>query len=112
MTRRLGLCALLLTLLMTLAGCSQNQSGPDSTGADGTTAPAKAADLTILSGSENQTLEPLIQQYARQHNVTIQMNYAGSVEIMRQLQADQVAADAVWPANSFWISLGDTQSPG
>ena len=115
MTKRLGLCALLLTLflaLMTLAGCSQNQSGPDSTGGGGTggdvtAAPAQAAGLTILSGSENQTLEPLVQQYARQHNITIQMNYAGSVEIMRQLQTGQVAADAVWPANSFWISLGD-----
>ena len=106
MTRRLGLCALLLTLLMTLAGCSQDQSGSGG-GSDATNTPAKAADLTILSGSENQTLEPLIQQYAKQHNVTIQMNYTGSVEIMRQLQAGQGTADAVWPANSFWISLGD-----
>ena len=27
---------------------------------------------------------------------------------MRQLGSGQFAADAVWPANSFWISLGDT----
>ena len=112
MTRQLRLWAMLLMVLLTLAGCSQNQTANNSSntgnGGNDAAASAKPADLTILSGSENKTLEPLIQQFAQQHNVTIQMNYAGSVDIMRQLESGQVAADAVWPANSFWISLGDT----
>jgi Ca-activated chloride channel homolog len=31
----------------------------------------------------------------------------GSVDIMMELQKDTLEYDAVWPANSLWISLGD-----
>ncbi len=96
-----------LEVLMLAAGCTPHQSVTGN-GASAPEVPTRAADLTILSGSENMTLEPLIQDFARLHHVSIQMNYAGSVEIMRDLQGGQIAADAVWPANSFWISLGDS----
>ena len=95
-------------LLLFLAGCARTGPSP-AVGAHGSNGPPGPPDLTVLSGSENKTLEPLIQDFARQHDVSIQMNYSGSVEIMRDLQSGNVAADAVWPANSFWISLGDTR---
>lgn len=108
MLRRWRWSGILLVMLLMLAGCTHNTSSPDN-GANGSGVPTRPADLTILSGSENETLEPLIQDFARQHSVAIHINYAGSVEIMRQLQSGQADADAIWPANSFWISLGDTR---
>lgn len=35
------------------------------------------------------------------------MTYMGSVDIMRQLGANTSDYDAVWPASSIWISMGD-----
>ncbi len=60
----------------------------------------------IVSGSENKELEPLIEQYCK-NKVSIEMTYMGSIDIMRQLQAGAANYDAVWPASSIWISMGD-----
>jgi Ca-activated chloride channel family protein len=69
-----------------------------------------AATLAIISGSENQALEPLIQDWARKNRVAVSITYLGSVDISRELQAGSASAyDAVWPAHSLWIELGDTQ---
>ncbi len=66
--------------------------------------------LKILAGSENQALEPLIRDWAADRGVTVEIDYKGSVDIARDLGAGKGAAfDAVWPAHSLWIELGDTQ---
>ena len=67
----------------------------------------KKADLTIISGSENKTLEPIIKEFEKINNVSIDMKYMGSVDIKLQLQEKNIPCDAVWPANSLWISMGD-----
>jgi Ca-activated chloride channel family protein len=68
------------------------------------------ADLLILSGSENQELDPLIQRFARERGVKIRMSFQGSVDIMLALEEGaSMEADAVWPANSLWLTLGDQQ---
>ncbi|MBB6050950.1 VWA domain-containing protein [Armatimonas rosea] len=77
------------------------------TGCQQVTAPQES--LRIVAGSENKSLEPLVQRFARENQVTIQLEYKGSVEIMRQLESGGGDADAVWPAQSLWTSLGDTQ---
>lgn len=69
---------------------------------------APAATLSILSGSENEALEPLIQDWAADNNVAVSVTYLGSVDISRELQSGTTAYDAVWPAHSLWIELGDT----
>jgi Ca-activated chloride channel family protein len=62
----------------------------------------------IVSGSENEGLEPIIQHFAKEHRVGIEMRYKGSVDTMLMLQEGKaINADAVWPANSLWITLGD-----
>lgn len=90
---------LALVLLSVLPACS----GPGGSG---------EADLRIVSGSENQTLEPLIQRFADEQGVAITVDYWGSVDIMLGLQgqAGEFAYDAVWPAASLWLDLGDTQA--
>lgn len=66
--------------------------------------------LSIVAGSENKTLEPLMLQWAAQNNVTLTISYLGSVDISRDLEKGTASAhDAVWPAHSLWIALGDTQ---
>ena len=64
--------------------------------------------VRILSGSENQELEEIIEDCADKAGVRIEMDYKGSVDIMRELQSGADGYDAVWPASSMWISLGDT----
>lgn len=66
-------------------------------------------ELSIVSGSENESLEPIIDQFARRKNVRISMTYKGSVDMMLEMGQEQFPFDAVWPANSLWISLGDAE---
>ncbi len=64
--------------------------------------------LTVLSGSENKALEPLLEQFTSETGISVKMGYKGSVDIMLELeQGAGMDADAVWPANSLWIALGD-----
>ena len=73
-------------------------------------ATASNADLRIVSGSENKALEPIIQAWAGDNGLTVEMSYLGSVDISRELaKGADGGYDAVWPANSLWIALGDDQ---
>lgn len=64
--------------------------------------------MRILSGSENQELEDIINACSEATGVDIQMEYKGSVDIMRELENGAPDYDAVWPASSIWVSMGDT----
>lgn len=102
-----GLIVALVALLV-LAGCGGDSSDPPATP---TPSPAPAAGtLRIVSGSENRTLEDLVLQEAQRLNLDVTIDYRGSVEIMRELQDNGASSayDVVWPANSMWIALGDT----
>ncbi|MCA9727486.1 MAG: VWA domain-containing protein [Candidatus Eisenbacteria bacterium] len=85
---------ILLGLLVLPNGCSQ---------------PTPERQFRILSGSENKTLEPILQEFAKSKRVDLTMDYKGSVDVMLELQEPEFGYDAVWPANSLWISIGDTQ---
>lgn len=66
--------------------------------------------LAIVAGSENKTLEPLMLDWAKANNIVLTVTYLGSVDISRELERGvQGSFDAVWPAQSLWIALGDTQ---
>ncbi|MGB0903480.1 MAG: substrate-binding domain-containing protein, partial [Mangrovicoccus sp.] len=66
--------------------------------------------LAILSGSENRTLAPIIKSWSDENNVKVTLDYAGSVDISRELSKGADSRyDAVWPAHSLWIDLGDEQ---
>ena len=71
---------------------------------------ASGRTLTILSGSENRPLVPLIQAWGQENGVDVRMTFQGSVDISRALNdGTAIPFDAVWPAHSLWIGLGDTQ---
>lgn len=92
MRRLLGLAALALT---TLTGCSQQSAKPD---------------FVILAGSENKTLEPMVQAFCQQKHKHCEMRYEGSLDIgMATAPGQTPEADAVWPAASLWIDLYDSK---
>lgn len=85
---------LFIAVIFLLSGCSQMRE-----------------DFTIISGSENKSLEPILVKFGKKHGYTIKMKYKGSVDIMMELQRDpshSLDYDGVWPANRLWITLGDT----
>lgn len=63
--------------------------------------------IRILSGSENEELEAVIDECSQATGVEIEMDYKGSVDIMRELESGAEEYDAVWPASSIWLSMGD-----
>ena len=68
----------------------------------------QSRNLTIISGSENESMEPIIKRFADENNLTINMKYKGSVDIMIDLAKENNEFDAVWPASTLWVGLGDT----
>lgn len=63
--------------------------------------------LKILAGSEQAILEPLIEEYARENKQNIGIDYLGSLDIMALLKTGEVPYDALWPASSIWLNMGD-----
>lgn len=98
--RRMTAIPLVLLLLASLifAACGESSDSNQ---------PQARTSLHIVSGSENETLEPIIQAWGRENGVQITMTYLGSLDIMLDLEDGITEYDAVWPANSIWLALGD-----
>ena len=108
---------------MMLTGCASTGSdnangssgnGTSSTANGGTTQTFKPAsgsngDIRIASGSENKEVSTAIQHAADTSGVTVTVDYMGSLDIMNVLETGAKNYDAVWPASSMWISMGDTK---
>lgn len=62
--------------------------------------------LRIISSTENKDLEPIIQSYANQNNFEVEIEYAGTIEIMDKLN-NKEQYDAVWMSNSIWLYMLD-----
>lgn len=77
-------------LLAALAGCS-----------------SELPEFVIASGSENRTLEPIVQDFCRTQKVACRFEYQGSLDIGLALDQNPLPFDAVWPANAIWIELFD-----
>lgn len=105
--------------VLALTGCTAFNNSDDGTAdGNGTSATTQTfqpsggkptATLSIASGSENKEVATAIQKAADQSNVAVTMHYMGSLEIMNALKAGGQDHDAVWPASSMWISMGDTK---
>ena len=112
--RRTVLSAFILAAALFLTSCGLTPSGGASSadepsGGDHSFYYGGDVTLRILSGSENQELEDILDNFAREHGVNIRMDYQGSLDIMRTLQGERIDYDAVWPASSLWLTAGDTR---
>ena len=61
----------------------------------------------IISSSENQDLEPIVQKYANTKGYNVDFEYAGTLEIMQKLNNGE-KYDAVWVSNSIWLYMLDS----
>ena len=103
--KRFAVLLLIVSIMLTLfSGCgsAETQNEP------GTVLGNGRSVLRIVSGSENAELEPILQEFADRENVRIEMTYQGSLDIMRLLGDEEIPYDAVWPASSLWLTVGDT----
>jgi Ca-activated chloride channel homolog len=92
---------------MALPGCSDKPTGSSNSTPPTQTPPSPP--LQIVAGSENKSLEPIVQEFAHRNGLAISMTYLGSVEIGQELtKGTRCPYDAVWPAASLWIDLFDT----
>ncbi len=98
----LGIILFFMFQMLLIGACGDSKEGRKSLKPSG-------LRFNIVSGSENKEIEPFIQEYAKKEGVSIHMDYMGSVDMMLALseQGGRMPYDAVWPANSIWIVLGD-----
>ena len=101
---------LFLAFALLLTGCagSPGEAKTEEKERDASAEIMKAdGTICILSGSENEELEAVIDECSQATGVEIEMDYKGSVDIMRALESGAEEYDAVWPASSIWLSMGD-----
>ncbi len=99
----LALCAVVL-----LTGCDEEPSEAGGSNSGYRLEDAAWKDeLIITSGSENKELEPILARFCSENKISLNMVYQGSIDIARSLMQEKVPYDAVWPASSMWITLGD-----
>lgn len=65
--------------------------------------------LKILSSSENQDLETVLNSYAAKHSISLDITYAGTLEIM-DIMNGKNDYDAIWTSNSIWLYMLDNKS--
>ncbi len=63
----------------------------------------------LLTGTENRPLVPMLQEFAEENGFEIEFTHQGSVDTMLEVQTGAADYDAVWPASSIWLSLGNDQ---
>lgn len=63
----------------------------------------------IISSTENKDLEPIIQDYARKNDIDLDVEYAGTIDIMDRLNNNE-QFDAVWTSNSIWLYMLNNSS--
>ena len=100
---------ILLIITSLSVSCTQKKSSSPLSGDKVIEASNAKETLKIVSGSENKILEPILNQFSKEKKINIVIDYKGSLDIMRLLEADVVEYDAVWPASSLWISVGDSR---
>lgn len=101
MLRQLNKVPLMLfaVLFVFMAGCSSSGGHDDSNDPN---------TFTIVSGSENKPLEPIVARIAKDQGYKVKFEYKGSIDAMHLLQGSSDQYDGVWLASKFWIDMGDT----
>lgn len=101
---------LIVFVAFALTACSfgTEEQEEDSGSGDVSVLGSGGQTLRIVSGSENKELEPILEEYADEEDIRIEMSYKGSLDIMRLLEEEDISYDAVWPASSLWLTVGDT----
>ena len=65
------------------------------------------SSLKIIASTENKDLEDVVLNFARNNNMRVSIDYAGTIEIMDKLNSGE-NYDAVWTSNSIWLYMIDS----
>ena len=60
-----------------------------------------SSTFKIISSQENENLEEIVKDYARQKGYDVDIEYAGTLEIVQKINNGE-QYDAVWLSNSIW----------
>lgn len=63
--------------------------------------------LNIISSSENEDLEDIIDYYAKLKGYNVNIEYAGTLDIMQKMNGGE-SYDAIWLSNSIWMYMLDS----
>jgi Ca-activated chloride channel family protein len=107
--RRYVFSWLLFFLVAVYGGCSDDTSDSSKGGFDISKITGKSVKLSIVAGSESKQIEDIILSCARKNGIEVHMHYSGSVDMMLALKRKDFPHDAVLPASSIWLRLGDQE---
>jgi Ca-activated chloride channel homolog len=99
----------ILFLLGIHCGCSDDASDSATPGVHSLKFAGKSVQLSIVAGSESKEIEDIIVTCGRQNKIEVNMHYSGSVEMMLTMKKKDFPHDAVLPASSIWLRLGDQE---
>ena len=68
---------------------------------------SKSSVFNIISSQENENLESFIKNYAKKKGYNVNIEYAGTLDIMQKLNSGE-KYDAVWLSNSIWSYMLDS----
>src|SRR5262245_34051433 len=122
---RADILAASVAAVIVLFGCGDRSSDTRTSGASSSSKVDVVLDL--ISGSENEAVlsrlddhgkvvkngdfpasSDLVAAWERANNARIQVTYKGSIDIMHSIEAGKEGEfDAVWPASSMIIALGN-----
>lgn len=66
--------------------------------------------LSLISGSENSDLLPLIGEFEKASGIKVSVAFRGTLDIMAELNRSPESYDAVWASNSIWLYMLENKS--
>ena len=104
---------LLLAIILSFTGCSKKDDSVSKSEIPSKNSfvidSYKNEPIKIASGSENKELEGIIEEFAKENKQNIEIEYMGSLDMVRELENEDIGYDAIWPASSIWIDLADSK---
>ena len=61
-------------------------------------------NFRMIVSSENEDLDGLLKEFAKEKEVNLDIEYAGTLDIMEKLNSGEVF-DCVWASNSIWLYM-------
>lgn len=107
--RKMAAAVVAAFMLAGLAACSSEPGDATRSDAEATVYGDGSQTLVVASGSENKEATEVIKAAADKAGVRVEMRWMGSLDVMDVLKNGGEGYDAVWPASSMWITLGDVK---
>ena len=93
----------ILIFLLTIAGKSNSDESSNTTNGVLNIFNSNSY-FKLLVSQENSDIDGIIREYAKEKNFDIEIEYAGTLDIMSKLNSGE-EYDAVWVSNSIWLYM-------